>query len=237
MDSPSVLIFTITYEGKEYCRKDFVANALQFTYPNFKHIIIDNSTSGNYYYKLSKELAGTNIEVFRTERGNNSREALARAQNFARRYAKEHKFDYLLSLECDIFPPLDCVERLIAHNVPVVTGLYLIGTADMKVNVPCITLPVYHASINGWGTRLLKPEEYSEYSNKGLKQVQAGGFGICLIKNEVWTKTIFYYDPRFESHSDVYFFNECKDSKIDVFVDTDMFCEHRRSNWLDVKDR
>jgi len=234
---PSVLVFTVTYSGKEYCREHFIKNALQFTYPNKKHIIVDNSPSGTYFFKLQKELVGTDIEVFRVERGNNSREALCRAQNFARRYAKEKGYDYLMSLESDLFPPADCIERLLAHNVPVVTGYYLIGTPDMKYNTPCITLPVYHPEINGDGTRLLKPEEIQQYTNAGLKQVQAGGFGVCLIKNYVWSKTVFYYDPRFESHSDVYFFNECRDSRIGVFVDTDMFCEHRRSSWLDVKDR
>lgn len=237
MNKGSILVFTITYKGKEYCRPAFVENSLNLTYANRKHIIIDNSPEDDYYQLLKKDLQSTPIEVYRVERGNNSREALARAQNFARKYAKENGYDYLLSLESDIFPPYDFIERLMAHDVPVVTGLYLIGTPDMKFNIPCITLPVYHADINGWGTRLLKLEEHEEYIMKGLKQVQTGGFGCCLIKNEVWTRFVFYYDPRFESHSDVYFFNNCYDNKIDVFVDTDILCDHRRSSWLDVADR
>lgn len=237
MRKGSVLVFTITYSGKEYCRKDFIENAMKFTYNDFKHIIIDNTADDSYYKLLKTELQHSPIEVHRVERGANSREALTRAQNYARRYAKENGYDYLLSLESDIFPPSDFIEKLMEHNVPVVTGLYLIGTPDMKINVPCITLAVYHAAINGWGTRLLDQDEIPDYLNKGLKQVQAGGFGCCLIKNEVWSKVVFTYDPRFMSHSDVYFFNYCKDNNIQVFVDTGLFCVHNRSNWLDVVDR
>lgn len=235
MGLPKILIFTPVYEAKDYCFEEFIENTKNFTYPNFEHIIIDNSKTNNYATKLRRR--GIK-KVYHVDRGNNSREALARAQTFARQYAIENGYDYLFSLESDIFPPKDVLQRLLAHTTNVITGLYLIGNdSEGKPFVPCITLPKYEPSIKAFGTRLLYKEEIDYYTFNGLHQVQAGGMGCCLIHKSVFEKIGFYYDPRFNGHSDIYFFNKLFNRKIPVFVDTDLYCEHKNSDWRNCGDR
>lgn len=230
---PKVLVFSCTYDGKDYCFEQFKAHATKLVsqYPNAHHIIIDNSISPEYYNTVLK---GCGIEAHRVLRGNNSRESLARAQNYARKYAIENNYDYLLSLESDVFPPENFIAKLISHTKQVVTGLYLIGK---EVKVPCVTLSYFNELIRANGSRLLKPEEFGDFINKGLKEVQAGGMGCCLISRDVFTKLAFTYDPRFMGHSDIYFFNDVRSLGIKTFVDTDMFCQHIQSDWDMVKDR
>jgi hypothetical protein len=232
---PKILIFTPTYEGKEYCRERFVANSREIlkSWGNARHIIIDNSPTLDYTNKLT----AAGLDVIHVERGNNSRESLTRAQNIARQIAIDEGYDYLFSLESDIFPPKDILHRLYRRGKKVITGVYLIGSADKGARIPCITLKYFNEHLLAYGTRLLKAEELFDYRNKGVKEVAAGGFGCCLIHRDIFTKLSFRYDPRFMGHSDIYFFNSIKSLKEEVFVDTDIFCEHENSDWTKVTDR
>ena len=233
---PKILIFTPIYEAKDYCLDAFIENCKKFKYPNYKHIIIDNSKTSDYFDNVLSKKKDTNIEFYRVERGNNSRESLARSQNFARQIAIDEDYSYAISLESDIFPPEDFIYRLLRHAKPVVSGFYYLGTEDIKI--PCITLPKWCEELGAWGTRLLGLDEFNEYTNNGLKKVQAAGMGCCLISVDIFKKGIAYtYDPRFTGHSDIYFFNKLFEMKQPVYVDTDLYCEHDNSDWANVSDR
>lgn len=238
MRVPKILVFSVTYEGKDYCLDEFITHSSEINYPNYKHIIIDNSNDdGRYSRKLRKKLTPLGYDVHKVERGNNTREALTRSQNFARQIAIDEGYDYMFSLESDVMCPKDIIQRLMQHAKPVTTGLYHIGDRSKGIRVPCITLAQFNDRIGAWGTRLLKVEEFAEYTNKGLKQVQAGGFGNCLIRRDIFIKYPFWYDSRFQGHSDIYFFNDLFQRKIPVFVDTDIVSDHQNVNWNTVKDR
>jgi len=233
MKLPRVLVFTIIYEAKEYCLDEFLKHSKAINYPNIRHIFVDNSTTTDFY----KKLKGMGLEAYHVERGANSREALARSQNFARKIALDENYDYLFSLESDIMCPPDIIQNLMKHSKDIISGVYYIGDKSKGVRVPCITLPKFNEELGAFGTRLLFKEEFPQYLNKGLKQVQAGGMGCTLIYKRVLKRIPFTYDPRFTGHSDIYFFNEAFRKKIPVFVDTDIYCEHDNINWDTVDDR
>lgn len=238
-------MFTPTYEGKDYCAQDFIDNVKKFTYPNVRHMILDNSANPGYLDVLKRRVAGTNIEVLEVGRGKSSREAIARAQNYARKVALEEGYDYLFSLESDVFPKENIIERLLIHARKVVTGLYFIGTTDKKLCVPCATLLVHKPEIGMLGTRLVgitedrkfDPDEIERFLRSGLVQVAAGGMGVCLMHRSVIEKIPFMYEPKMAGHSDIFWFNECHRKGIAVYVDTAAICDHRYSDWTKVKDR
>lgn len=232
MKYPKVLVFTPIYDKKDYCLDKFVEHADKLLYPNYNHIFIDNTNDGGVY---AEKLKAKGLDVAHIDRGKTTREALARAQKFARKFAIKEDYDYMLSLESDIMIKPDTIHRLMAWGKDVITALYLIGNDDIKI--PCITLPKYSKELGAWGTRLLKPEEIPQYMNQGLRQVQAGGMGCCLIHKNVFKKIDFYFDPRFRSHSDVYFFNHCWENKIGSYVDTGVYLDHDNSDWTKVEDR
>ena len=232
MDLPKVLVFTPIYEAKDYCLDMFIEHCKKINYPNYTHIFIDNSKGTSYVKKLRSK----GLKAYHIDRGGNSREALARSQIFARRKALDEGYDYIFSLESDIMiPDGTIIQRLISTGKEVISGLYFIGTDQIRV--PCITLPEFSEDLQAWGTRLLTREEIPDYFNNGIVQVQAAGMGCCLIARRVIEKINFFYDPRFMGHSDIYFFNNCFENQIYVFVDTSYMCEHDNSNWQDVKDR
>jgi hypothetical protein len=229
-----VLIFTPIAEHKEYCLQAFIDNVKKFTYANFEHIFVDNSSSQKFTRKLIDKYGQT---AYWVKRGGSSREGLTRSQIFARNKFLAGDYDYLLSLESDVFPPVDFIQRLLSHGKHVVTGLYMIGDKSKGQRVPCITIKKYNEDLHAFGTRLLPMSEWDDYKDNGLKEVVAGGFGCCLIDRQTVEKIKFYYDPRFDSHSDVYFFNDCMMNGINTYVDTDLFCEHDNIPWETIKDR
>lgn len=238
MKWPKILIFTPIYEGKDYCLDEFLENCDGFTYENYEHIIIDNSNDGGRYFsKLKKKVAPYGIRVYRVKRGDTSREALARAQNRAREIFLNGDYDYLMSLESDIFPASNIMEALIWDNKEIVTGIYLIGQKGKETRVPCITIPWKNPKTGTWGSRLIIPDEVPEYYSKGLKEVAAGGMGCCLMEREVLEKTGFTYIPGHSGHSDVFFFNKAARLGYKVWVDTNLLCGHKNSDWSLVTDR
>ena len=94
MKLPRVLITIITYEGKDYCYKEFRRHAKAISYPNKKFLIIDNSKGTGYAKKLRKDWD----TVIRTGRGNNARESLARSQEYAKNYLQKKYNTYQLFL-------------------------------------------------------------------------------------------------------------------------------------------
>ena len=238
MTLPKVLIFTITYEGKDYCLDDFMANTQKFLYKNRDHIFIDNSNDGGKYAeKLKQKLEPLGIKVYHVERGNSSREALARSQNFARSIFLKGDWDYLLSLESDILPKINIIDRLIMQGANVITGLYMIGFKEQGTRWPCITIDAMNPKTGTMGSRLLHPDEINDYINSGIRMVAAGGMGCCLMSREIIDKVAFTYIPGLRPHSDVFWFNDVRRLGYKVFIDTDVICEHRNSDWELVKDR
>jgi len=233
MKLPKVLIFTPIYEAKDYSLEEFLKHTEALTYPNKRHIFIDNSETDEYYHKLKKR----GLDVYYVGRGNNSREAISRGQNFARKIALEENYPYIFSLESDIMCPPDIVQRLMSRGKDVISGLYHIGDRSKGVRVPCITIKKWNENLAAFGTRLLNPEEWDDYNNKGVKQVQAAGMGCCLIHKNAFKRVAFTYDPRLKGHSDIYFFNDMFRMRIPVYVDTDVYCDHQNVNWTTVEDR
>ncbi len=218
--------------------EEWADNVDKFTYKHVDKIIIDNTNDGGKYYESLKErMEPRGFSVYRVERGNTTREALARAQNLARKLFLEGDYDYLFSLESDIFPKPNILDALVSHNLDIVTGLYMIGNKEDGTRMPCITIPDYKEDKGTWGTRLLYPEEYMEYMNKGPKQVAAGGMGCCLMYRKVLEQLGFTYIPGNRAHSDVFFFLNAQKRGYFCIVDTDLLCGHQNSDWSLVEDR
>jgi len=238
MRLPKVLGFTPTYEGKDYCIDEFVKNLKTFTYKDYEHIIIDNTRDGGKYYrKLKERIEPLGIKVYHVHRGENSREALAKSQNLARELFLNGDYDYFFSLEVDIFPKPNIIDALMRHGLDVVSGLYMLGFVKNGTRTPCITVDWKNDKTGTWGTKLLTPDKFVDYINKGVKVVAASGMGVTLMYKDVVEKIAFTYIPGLKGHSDVYWCNDAKKLGYLIAVDTDIYCEHKNSSWDDVKDR
>jgi len=231
-----ILVFTPTYSGKDYCMDRFMQNVSRITYKNIKHIIVTNDQSEDYAHNLRRRFPSSTVVW--VGRGGSSREAITRAQEYARQVAIKEGYDYLLSLESDIFPPKDFIERLLMSGKDVISGLYFIGNEKDSISVPCATILKLDEKLGMFGTRLMVEHlEVQNFCKPGIKQVAAAGMGCTLISRPVFTKIGFMYEPDMSGHSDIFWFNQCFREKVNVYVDTKIYCTHEFSDWTKVADR
>ena len=246
MHEPRILVGITTYEGKDYILDRCMNNILGQDYPKSKFdvVVVDNSKDWNYFLKLKRR---GYKNLYHVERGDNSREALTKAQNKIRKLLLEGNYDYLLFVESDLLIPQGTIRRLVAHQKPVVGSVYNIARDHNFI--PCIFLD--DLSVDGFratrplgikmvdGEKKLDPQEVVDFLKRGgIQQCHGVGFGCTLIQKQLVERFPFWYDGRFENkHSDVYFYLDLSRESIPVYVDTDVVIYHEPSDWGSVKDR
>lgn len=232
---PKVLVAIPTYSGKDYIFKENFAAVTGFNYPNYTYIYIDNTNNNSYVNTLRRRGA----RAVRVPRGPNSRQALANAQNYARKKCLDEGYDYLLFVESDLVPPVDTIQRLLNHIVDnklrLCGATYFIGH---EVKVPCVFYTVRREGSNAVETKVIHPSMVENFLGKGLQKVHGMGLGCTMIRRDLVEKYPFWHDERFENkHSDVYFYMQLWNDQVPVYVDSSFVVEHHPSRWELVKDR
>jgi FkbM family methyltransferase len=136
-------------------------------------------------------------------------------------------YDYLFSVDYDVSFPKDTLKRLLAHDVDLVSGLYIQRKHDQH------TLEIY-----GWDDRGgVSNVPYEKIAGKGLVPIAGCGFGCVLIKKRVF-EGIGY--PWFVYHSalshmdtvseDVDFCTKAHAKGFKMFADTTLMVDHHGSN-------
>lgn len=243
MSLPKVLVGVVTYEGKDYIFNQFIENILNFSYPNFDVVIVDNSRGKKYYRHLTKKLKRTNVQVHHVKRGLTSREAQANSLNLIRDLLLEGEYDYFMSIESDLIPPRDIIERLLTHKTPSVGCLYNIGFSNSESEPPRYCVFSVQEKSNGKGLATINvPDHISkDWFGMGVIKVHGCGLGCTLIKTDLIEDTPFRFyisdnpdEPA--KHADVLWYADVHAKGIDVFVDTDIVIPHFNSDWNLVKD-
>ena len=132
-------------------------------------------------------------------------------------------YDYLFSVDSDIAFPPDTLKRLLAHNVDMVSGLYIQRKPGQHI------LEVYeHNSMGG-----VSNIPYEKIVGRGLVEIAGSGFGCVLVKAEV-IRAIPY--PHFVYHSaidhrntvseDVDFCRKVLERNFHIWADTSILCRH-----------
>lgn len=132
-------------------------------------------------------------------------------------------YDYLFSVDSDLIFPSYTLSRMLAHNKPIVSGLYIQRIHGSH------TLEVYESTPTGGVSHI----PYGKIKGKGLVEIKACGFGCALIKTEV-IKAVGH--PYFVYHSaldhkntvseDVDFCRKATAKGFSMWADTTIQCQH-----------
>ena len=257
-----VLIAAPVYDGKDYCMKEWRELISKIDYPVIDYLLVDNSETNTFYERLKSE--GFNIH--KIPRRSNSREAINDSMNYIRQYTLDNNYDYLMSIEVDLKPDEQLINRLLAHNKAVVGSYYLLGfkedqekyervrllarhglinkavflesIKELQFQRACVFYLDYKEDRNSWGTSNITPEKTEELFNTGLQQVHGVGMGATLIRRDILERFPFWTDARFDNkHHDVYFFMDLHNNHIPVYVDTTTLIPHDPSRWSSVEDK
>ena len=137
--------------------------------------------------------------------------------------AVNEDYDYVLYADSDMVFDADDLNKLMAHNVDIVTGYYVTRNGESK---PVI----YSKIITRRRIPFRSPELVPDNASSGYDRVAACGFGFCLIKTSV-LKTMFkryksLFEPKWGVGEDAAFCIRARKCGFDIFCDRDVKLGH-----------
>jgi hypothetical protein len=236
---PRVLISAPQAKAKAYCFERFIDNVMQFKYPNFDVKLFDNTLDdGEFTSYMNSYVAKNHGKNARFEALNTCLmhkmtsdsviERMARSHNDCRDFTLRLKYDYLLHLETDLFPPHDVIEQLMSQTKPIISALYYVDNGIYRK-------PMIQRSIK-LAPRFLSSKNFMAnedlcFCDGTVKKVAHAGLGCILIHRSVLEKVKFRSIQGLNNHPDTYFAEDCAQQKIPIFLDSSIVVEHENSPW------
>ena len=240
---PKVLVASPTANAKKYCFEDWLQNAMNFKYPNYKIMLFDNSIDDGEFVEYMnnhfKENYGEHNDKFLAVKSDIKDkstwliERMCVSHNDCSQYAINNGFDYLFHLESDIFPPETIIEDLMCHRKKVCGGLYHI---DEGAGRKLMIQDRIHRAPKDIVMDNISARREVEFVDGSLKTAGHIGLGCILISKEVLKKVPFRFlhwsfTKGIGMHPDVYFAEDCYHKGIPIFVDTSIMCNHQNKSW------
>ena len=225
MNNQKILIGCPTSQHKEYSIKEYLEGVENLTYKNFDLVLVDNSEDETYFNKL--KILGVN--VIKGKYFESAKDRVVHSRNILRKYCLDNNYDYLLSLEQDVVPPKDAIERLLKHDKDITGGLYFYLGDDKKT-----LLPMLWVHYQGEYAKRLMIHEVPE--NELIEAITCG-LGCVLIKREVLEKIEFRHVKNEEPWDDLWFCEDAREKGFKVYVDTGVRCKHyvNGMDWSKIK--
>ena len=203
------------------------------TYSSYDVLLVDNSANDRYLDKIKN--AG--LSALKGPYLPDLRDRVAASRNILRQKVIEEGYDYFLSLEQDIIPPLDVIEKLIRHRQPVVSGVYykVLHVTYTHHGKPLKTtkkiIPVVWRTLPGTGnTEKLHFCTTKDVEGNKFFKIRAAGLGCLLIHRSILEKISFRIAENKEedkgNFDDVNFSNDLHKLGIPMYVDTSVKCRH-----------
>jgi len=218
---PRVLVGCPTSEHKNYALKEYAIGIKSLSYGNFDVLIADNSENDGYINKI-KELK---LPVVKGPYSEFAKQRIVDSRNILRERVLNENYDYFLSLEQDVIPPKDVIQRLLSHGKEIVSGVYFTYPVSNKGSA--LTPLLWKKD----GKDAIKFLSEKEISANRLIEVAACGLGCVLIHKDVLKKIKFRHDKKFEGFDDIWFGYDTFNAGFKIFADTSIKCKHLIRGW------
>jgi GT2 family glycosyltransferase len=239
-NSPRVLVAGPTFDGMEYCYEKFVERIKNLSYENYDILLVDNSETDGFFEKLKKEVGIEAIRLKLDEVSNMDK--VVRSRNRILNYAVENDYDYVLMMDVDVVPPVDVVDRLLAHEKDIVSGIYFnVFMVDRKKKICPVVWKGFskdefeeirskisseHVKSREDLRRHLTPAE----ANSGeLQEVIIPSCGCMLLSRKAFEKLrygVLNVPDGFSTTDDIYFCRKAREAGFKFYCDTSLQCAH-----------
>lgn len=207
-------------------------------YPFYDILIVDNSEDGEYKKKIEEY----GVWVIKSSHEPSVLKRIVDSRNALRQYALEKEYDYFLSLEQDVVPPSDVIQRLLEGKQKVVSGLYFGFTNKYEfpnIKPGTVVMPVaYKLFDNNEKTKEPRLQELRRFGINELNPprkvaVRMAGLGCILIHRDVLEKITFRIEEGRLNTDDRYFSDDTFKLHVPLVLDTSVRCKHLLSgkNW------
>ncbi|MBS3108745.1 glycosyltransferase family 2 protein [Candidatus Woesearchaeota archaeon] len=230
--NPRVLVGCPTSFHKEYCIELYADSIKNLTYNNYDILLVDNSPDEKYLNKI-KSLGINAIKGLYYE---SARDRIVASRNLLKEYVLKNNYDYLLSLEQDVIPPPDIIERMLSHNKKVISGVYFARNVfeNEKILIPLAYVEM--PSKNDLPS--MRPlNEFELFYGPNLIKIISCGLGCVMIHKSILNNIQFRYD--LNTFDDRWFCIDLLNKKIPLYCDTSIKCRHmilnRPYQWAEIK--
>ncbi len=225
---PTVLLACPISSHKDYVILEWAEHVktLVKNYPGIcKVLLVDNSKS-QAHAKRVERLTGFHTDFVSTRLKNNY-DAISDSRNYIRKCFLRWNFDYLFSLECDIFPPQDSILYLLSLQKEMVGFTYFLGAGHES------PLMVQEYEDNGTDRECqnLSIEQSILFIDGTIKRVFSIGMGCLMIPRFVLASTKFRTDKKIKIHDDSFFAEDCKSKGFKIYCDTSVIPLHKNQPW------
>jgi hypothetical protein len=145
-------------------------------------------------------------------------------------FLERHKAPFLFMVDSDVLPPPDAIERLLAHNLPVVGGVYhkkeKFRVKDKDGNEGIVQRPVVYdySRFNEETQTFMFHERFKD--GVGLEKVDGIGAGCLMLRRDVCEKIGKSPYHLKNGGEDLSFCRKITGCGYDIFVDWDLKCSH-----------
>jgi len=225
-----------------YCLDDWTHAVRALSYKNVSVVLADNSASEAY----KQELESRGFRVVRCARREDPLDTITDCRNKLREIALKEGFDYFLSLEQDVIPPSDVIERLLERKVSIISGMYC---TYMKREGKSVKLPLLwtwvtegeldHMKLNAAQypetlarikdaelADLKRQLRMEEVMFEDLIEVKYAGVGCMLIRRDVLEKCSFVRSTGRSGTDDFGFCDEARKAGFKIWADCTVKCDH-----------
>jgi len=235
-----VLIATPTYDGMEYCFREFLEHIKVIDYDNFDILIIDNSRTKKFFRKI-KNIPRIKVIYDDTNEEKNIWRLIS-SRNKILDYAIKKDYDYLLIMDSDVLVPQDILKKLLHHKKDVCSGIYF-NYFETKKGIQILPVcykkleekyfPIYEKFFpNANMKRFSRQMSLIEAKSKELFEVSIPSPGCTLLSKKAFSSGARYgisqnFEKVFEKVTDdILFFKELREKSFKIYCDTSILCIH-----------
>lgn len=231
---PKILVGCPTCDLKADSLQAYFEGLNSLTYPNIDIVLEDNSLTPNYSNKL-KQLAqqwetthpGHSFRVITSGQiSPKARARLVHGRNLIREIVLKEKYDYFFSLEQDVVPPKDMIERLLAHEKEFVSGVYWNKETKNKTQPQLVVMAGTHFNEEEKKKNMVRSMGLFQLLPSRLMEVAYTGLGCVLISRKLLEKIPFRYDETQLACDDVYFCLDAQAQNEKIYLDSSVLCAH-----------
>jgi hypothetical protein len=228
---PKVLLCSPINIVKEYCLYRWLSHINKLSYFNLEIFLVDNSPNPAFSQKIRG--LGFNC-VHEPPKDRETRDYMARSLQRCQTKFLSGDYTHFFSLECDVFPPLDIIERLLKHNLEVVGTTYW---TEQGFNTRMQLRTIYNSHtdfkkhVKEYKSRFLTFEETQLFIDGQVNPIYANGIGCTLIERSILEVIKFRIDPKDIGYPDTFFHTDLFQAGIQNYVDTSIIPEHMNSSW------
>ena len=218
-----VLVGCPTSFHKEHSLKEYSESIKNLSYDNYDILLVDNSPDDNYL----KKIKSFGLKVKKGPYFESARERIVFSRNILKDEAIKN-YDYFLSLEQDVIPPKDIIERMLKWNKKAITGVYFaVNFYQGKHRL----LPLIWVDFDKKTKKMFYLQDERLWHNE-LIEISACGIGCILIHKSILQKIKFRYDDNNpEGFDDVWFCKDLREKGIKLYCDTSIKCKHLIKDW------